>query len=337
MPKQKTTKSRKDDHIRICLEEDVEYMKGNGFERYEFLHKALPEVDFQAIDCSTRFLGKRLGYPLFVTGITGGTEQAQKINRNIALACEALGIGFGVGSQRAMLEKPSLIKTYEVRHVAPNTLILGNIGAMQLFEYDIEKIRLMVKNIGADGLAVHLNPAQEMAQDEGDYAWSGVLQKIRNLTALVKFPVLVKEVGTGISGDVARQLALAGVKAIDVSGAGGTSWIKVDSYRSEREMDNFLEWGIPTAEALKDVVSKVKIPVMASGGIRNGIDVAKAIAMGSAVVGFALPVLKPATKSWEAVKERIEQIIFELKTAMLLVGAKNLDQLRRTKLTEKYK
>ncbi len=333
----KITGSRKADHIDICLGKDVEYSKSNGFGRYDLPHRALPEVDLQEIDCSCKFFGKKLGYPLFVTGMTGGTDRALEINRNIARAAEVLGIGFGVGSQRAMLENPSLTRTYKVRKLAPNVLFLGNIGAGQLQEYDPGKIKLMVEKIEADGLALHLNPAQEMAQDEGDYSWSGVLDMIKKLTRSVDFPVMAKEVGTGISGDVARMLAGAGVKAIDVSGAGGTSWIKVDSYRSGREMDSFLEWGIPTAEALKDTVSKVRVPVMASGGIRNGIEAAKAIAMGASLAGFALPVLEPATRGWEAVKERMERIIFELKTAMFLSGAKNLAELRRNRLTERYK
>lgn len=331
----KITKDRKNDHIRICLEKDVSYSKETGFGKLEFRHNALPEIDFGDIDCSCDFLGKKMDFPLMVAAITGGTKKSFGINKNIAMACESLGLGMGLGSQRAMIEDPGTSYSYQIRHLAPNIPLLGNIGAVQLKEYDVDMIIDAVKQVGADGIAVHLNSAQEIAQDEGSYNWSGVLDEIKKLAKKAKFPVVAKEVGCGISGEAAKQLVSAGVKAIDVSGAGGTSWIRVDSYRSKRYVDNFMEWGIPTAVALREVAGKVRVPVIASGGIRSGLDVAKAIAMGSSISGLALPVLRPATKGWKEVSKYLERIIFELKVTMFLLGAENLKELGNRELFEK--
>ncbi len=328
------TRNRKYDHIRICLEKDVNYRKGTGFGNLEFRHNALPEMDFGDIDCSCDFLGKKMDFPLMVTAITGGTEKSFRINKNIAMACESLGLGMGLGSQRAMIEDPGTSYSYQIRHLAPNILLLGNIGAVQLKEYDVDVVIDAAKQAGANGIAVHLNSAQEIAQDEGSYNWSGVLDEIRKLAKKSKLPLVAKEVGCGISGEVARQLVSAGVKAIDVSGAGGTSWIRVDSHRSRRYVNNFREWGIPTAVALRDVLSRVRVPVIASGGIRSGLDAAKAIAMGASVAGLALPVLKPAVKGWKEVEKYLERIIFELKVTMFLMGAENLKELGKRELFE---
>lgn len=326
------TKSRKDEHIRICLEKNVEFVKSNGFEHVELEHRALPEIDRDDIDLKTKFLGKRFEYPLFIEAMTGGTKQAERINKNLAKAAESLGIGMGVGSQRAMLEDPKLVKTYFVRDVAPDIFLLGNIGVAQLPQYDIDKIISLVDSIEADGLAIHLNPAQELVQKEGDRSWKNLLKEIGYVCKKAKFPVVAKEVGFGISGGISKQLVKSGVKAIDVAGAGGTSWVKVDSYRTEGDFSHIEEWGIPTAEALRDVVKSVKIPVIASGGIRNGNEVAKAIAMGASLAGFALPLLKPATESSESVKKHLEKMISQLKDVMFLVGAKNIKELRKVRV-----
>jgi isopentenyl-diphosphate delta-isomerase len=264
--------------------------------------------------------------------MTGGTEQGGKINKNLAKAAEDLGIGMGVGSQRAMLEDSSLARTYFVRDVAKNMFLLGNIGAVQLPQYNVENIVSLVDSIKADGLAIHLNPAQELAQKEGDRSWKNLLKEIGYVCRKAKFPVIVKEVGFGISGKLSKQLVKAGAKAIDVAGAGGTSWVKVDSFRTKEDFSHIEEWGIPTAEALRDVVKSVKVPIIASGGIRNGAEVAKAIAMGSSLVGFALPLLKPATESPEAVKKHLEKIISQLRDAMFLVGARNIKELRKVRV-----
>lgn len=327
------TKSRKDEHIRICLEKPVEFIKSNGFEHVELEHKALPEIDKDEIDLRTQFLGKKFSSPLFIEAMTGGTKQGEKINKNLAKAAEALGIGMGVGSQRAMLEDAKLTETYAVRDVAPSILLLGNIGAAQLREYDIEKIISLVEPIKANGLAVHLNVAQELAQQEGDKSWKGVFDSIKYLCRKAKFPIIAKETGCGISGKMSKELVKAGIKAIDVAGAGGTSWIKVDAYRTKDDVTHIEEWGIPTAEALRDVVKSVKIPIIASGGIRNGVEVAKAIVMGADLVGMALPLLRPATESWSSVKNQLEKIISQLEDAMFLVGARNLKDLRKVRVT----
>ncbi|MCK4336186.1 MAG: type 2 isopentenyl-diphosphate Delta-isomerase [Candidatus Aenigmarchaeota archaeon] len=326
------TKSRKDDHIRICLEKDVEFIKSNGFEHVELEHKALPEIDKEEIDLSTKFLGKKFESPLFIEAMTGGTKKGEKINKNLAKAAESLGIGMGVGSQRAMLEDPKLVRTYFVRDVGPSIFLLGNIGAVQLGQYDIEKIISLVGSIKADGLAIHLNVAQELAQQEGDKSWKGVFNDIKYLCKKAEFPVIAKETGCGISGKLSKDLVRAGVKAIDIAGAGGTSWVKVDAYRTEEDVSHIEEWGIPTAEALKDVVGKTKIPIIASGGIRTGVEVAKAIAMGADLAGLALPLLKPATESPGSVRKHLEKMISQLKDAMFMVGARNLNELKKTRV-----
>ncbi|NIO20443.1 MAG: type 2 isopentenyl-diphosphate Delta-isomerase [Candidatus Aenigmarchaeota archaeon] len=326
------TRSRKNDHIRICLEKNVEFVKSNGFEHVELEHRALPEIDKDEIDLSTKFLGKKFNYPLFIEAMTGGTKEGERINKNLARAAEALGIGMGVGSQRAMLEDSKLARTYFVRDVAKGMFLLGNIGAVQLPQYKLENILSLVDSINADGLAIHLNPAQELAQQEGDRSWKNLLKEIGYVCKKAKFPVIVKEVGFGISGKLSKQLVNAGAKAIDVAGAGGTSWVKVDSFRTKDDFSHIEEWGIPTAEALRDVVKSVKVPIIASGGIRNGAEVAKAIAMGSSLVGFALPLLKPATESSEAVRKHLEKIISQLRDAMFLVGARNIKELRKVRV-----
>lgn len=326
------TKSRKDDHIRICLEKDVEFRKSNGFEHVELEHKALPEISRDELDLSTKFFGKKFNHPIFIEAITGGTKAGERINKNLAKAAEALGIGMGVGSQRAMLEDAKLARTYFVRDVAPKIFLLGNIGAAQVRDYDVEKIMSLVASIKADGLAVHLNVAQELAQKEGDKSWKGIFNEIRFLCKKAKFPVIVKETGCGISGKLSKELVQAGVKAIDIAGAGGTSWVKVDGHRTKEDVSHIEEWGIPTAEALRDVAKSVKVPIIASGGIRTGVEVAKAIAMGADLAGMALPLLRPATESWDSVKKHLEKIISQLEDAMFLVGARNVKELRKVRL-----
>ncbi|RLJ09456.1 MAG: type 2 isopentenyl-diphosphate Delta-isomerase [Candidatus Aenigmatarchaeota archaeon] len=328
------TEKRKTEHIRICLEKDVEFEKGNGFECYDFFrHKALPEIDFEEIDISTKFLGKEFSAPLFVEAMTGGTKLAEKINKNLAKACEDLGIGMGVGSQRAALEDPELAYTYQVRDVAPNIFLAGNIGAVQLLEYDIDVIKKTVDMIDADALAIHLNPAQEAVQPEGDKNWKGVFEKIKDVCLHLKAPVIVKETGCGITGEVAKRLESFGVSAIDVAGAGGSSWIKIEVYRGSPWAKNLSEWGIPTAFCLESCIKAgVKVPVIASGGMRTGIDCAKALCMGASLVGMALPLLKPAMESSNAVKEKLETVIMELKTVMFLLGVKNLKELRKVRI-----
>ena len=225
---------RKLDHIRVCLEKDVQFQKRNGFEGYEFVHRALPEIDRDDIDLSTEFLGKRFSAPLYIEAMTGGFRGAGKINRNLAAAAEELGIGMGVGSQRAGMDDSSLASPYQVRDVAPNIMLFGNLGAVQVAGYSMDRIRQAVDMIKADGLVIHLNPAQEMVQKSGDTKWKGILKKIRDVCSSGGFPVMVKEVGHGISGEVAGQLEKAGVAAVDVAGAGGSSWAGTNHQRAKR-------------------------------------------------------------------------------------------------------
>jgi len=328
----KETPGRKSEHIKICLERPVEFKKGNGFEKYDFVHNALPDLDWKDIDISTMFMGKTFSAPLIIEAMTGGTPEASSINRNLARAAEEIGIGMGVGSQRAAIENPETLYSFQVRDVAPKILLVANLGAAQMLEYGPEQLSSALEMIGADALAVHLNPAQEMFQKNGHRKWKDVIKSINSACSL-GFPVIVKEVGCGISAGVAKKLQNAGVSAIDVAGAGGTSWVRVEAYNHDSKIANdFFEWGIPTAEALRQCSEAVKTPLIASGGIRTGLDVAKSIAMGASLAGMALPLLRPATESCDAVKQRLEEAITGLKTAMLLVGAKNIEELKKAEI-----
>lgn len=322
------TQKRKLDHLHACLDKDVEFEKSNGFERYELIHNALPEMDIDEVDISTEFLGVDFEAPILIESMTGGTSESARINRNLAKAAHELGIGMGVGSQRAMIENPKLASTYTVKDIAPGIFLAGNVGASQLQDLSFGQILDALKKIKADALFVHLNAAQEMAQDDGHDAWNNVLSSINKLQSEIKIPLIIKEVGCGLSGNVAKRLEGAGIDAIDVAGAGGTSWVKVDSLITGKPMENFFEWGIPTAQSLEECLGSVHIPVIASGGIRNGVEAAKALAMGASLVGLALPLLKPATKSSKAVETVLRQIILELEIAMFLVGARNLKELK---------
>jgi isopentenyl-diphosphate delta-isomerase len=330
--KEEKTSIRKLEQIRVCIENEVEFSKSNGFERYELLHNALPDLRLSHIDTSTEFLGKRFELPFFIEAMTGGAVGTEKINRNLAMAAEGLGIGMGLGSQRAMLEDPALIYTYQVRDVAPNIFLLGNIGAGQLSSYSKNDIMGMVKDIKADGLAIHLNPAQEVNQAGGDTDWSDVLSSIKRICKTADFPVVVKETGCGISGDAGKKLEMAGAACLDVGGAGGTSWTKVEQYMGSKTAESFSEWGLPTAESLRQCREAVKIPLIASGGIRTGVECAKALAMGASLAGFALPLVKPAMESHEAVSKVLKDLAEELKKAMFLVGGRNIRELKKTKV-----
>ena len=273
--------------------------------------------------------------------MTGGTEEAAEINRNLARAAQAYGLGMGVGSQRAALEEPSLAYTYRVRDVAPDILLLANLGAVQLnYGYGIVECRRAVEMIGADALILHLNPLQEALQPEGNTDFAGLLAKIEALCRSLEVPVVVKEVGWGISEEVARLLAEAGVAAIDVAGAGGTSWSEVEMRRAGSESarriaESFADWGIPTAESVQMARRGApRTTIIASGGIRTGVDVAKAIALGADAAGMASPLLKPATVSAEAVGERIREVLEELRTAMFCVGARSIQELKSAPLVK---
>lgn len=324
--------SRKQDYIRICAEKDVRFSKTSGFERYEFEHQALPEINLQDIDPSLIFFGKKFKVPFFIEALTGGAPGTEKINRNLAAAAEEVGIGMGLGSQRAMLKDPGVTYTYQVRDVAPNIFLLGNIGAVQLSSFRIEEITAMVQNVQADGLAIHLNPAQEICQPEGDTDWRHILENITRVCRESPFPVFVKETGCGLNREIARRLETAGVSGLDVAGAGGTSMNKVEFYRGSRTAEAFCDWGIPTADSLKQCREAVQLPLIASGGIRTGLDCAKAMAMGASLVGFAWPLLKPALKSPQAVVKKLSDLTRELIQTMLLVGARDIPELQKTRI-----
>ncbi|RLC57998.1 MAG: type 2 isopentenyl-diphosphate Delta-isomerase, partial [Chloroflexota bacterium] len=281
---------RKSDHIRINLQEDVDFKHlSTGFERYRLVHCALPDLNLDAVDTSTTLLGKRLAAPLLISSMTGGTPEASAINQRLAEAAQAAGIGMGVGSQRAAIEDPALVDTYRVRHIAPDILLLANLGAIQLnYGYGPDECRRAIEMIEADALILHLNPLQEALQPEGETRFARLLPKIEAVCRALEVPVVVKEVGWGISEEVARRLAGAGVAAIDVAGAGGSSWSQVEMHRATTERHRrvaaaFADWGIPTAESLLMTRRGAPgLPIIASGGIRDGIQMAKAIALGAA-------------------------------------------------------
>ncbi len=330
---------RKEAHLRACLNNDI---RANGvttgFERYRFVHRALPEIDWREIDLSVSLLGKRLRAPVVISAMTGGCRLGAEINRNLALAAQRLGIGMGVGSQRAALVDSALVGSYQVREYAPDILLLGNLGAVQLnMGYGIEECQQAVEMIGADALCLHLNGLQEVYQGSGEHDYRGLMARISAVCRRLGAPVVVKEVGWGISRDDAVALAAGGVGAIDVAGAGGTSWYLVERLsagmtRQEALRSPFAQWGIPTAESLMQVVGVVgELPVIASGGIRDGVDAAKALALGATAVGIAQPLLRPAVESADAVVAYLEQFLLELRTAMFCIGAGDLPSLRRTR------
>lgn len=333
--------NRKADHIRINLEKDVRSGLTTGLERYRFIHQALPELDLEAVDTQVTVFGKRLQAPLLISSMTGGTEQAGMINRNLALAAQETGIAMGVGSQRAALEHPELIPSFQVRRYAPDILLFANLGAVQLnYGYTVDHCRRAVEMIEADALILHLNPLQEAVQPEGDTRFAGLLRRIEAVCRALPVPVIVKEVGWGISERVARLLAEAGVAAIDVAGAGGTSWSQVEMYRAQNDFQAqlasaFIDWGIPTAESIRYVRRAAPgVLVFASGGLRNGVDVAKCIAMGATLGGMAGAFLRAAVHSPEAVVETIRLVQRQLQVAMFAAGAPDIPTLQRTPLVE---
>lgn len=333
--------SRKNDHLRINLEQDVKSALTTGLERLRFEHVALPEMDLDEVDTSVVLFGKRLAAPLLISSMTGGTEEAGEINVRLATVAQTLGLAMGVGSQRAALEHPESVSTFQVRKVAPSALLFANLGAVQLnYGYTIEHCRRAIEMIEADGLILHLNPLQEALQPEGETRFAGLLGKIEAVCRALPVPVIVKEVGWGISAKVARQLMNAGVAAIDVAGAGGTSWSQVEMYRMSDERRariaaRFRDWGLPTAEALTQARRAVPdIPLFASGGVRDGIDVAKCIALGATLVGMAGPFLKAAAASLEEALGFADEVITTLRIAMFVAGAKNIPALQNTPLIE---
>jgi isopentenyl-diphosphate delta-isomerase len=339
MKKVTTTSQRKTDHIRINLEENVDSSLTTGLERFSFLHEALPDFNLNDVSLEASFFNKTLKAPLLISSMTGGTADALRINRNLAEAAQAAGIAMGVGSQRAALENPELAHTFQIRDIAPDIPLFANLGAIQLNHgNDIEDCFEAVEMIQADALILHLNPLQEAVQPEGNTNFAGLLEIIEHACTALSVPVIIKEVGWGISGATAKRLANAGVAAIDVAGAGGTSWSQVEMHRAETESQakiaaSFIDWGIPTADSILMVKEAApNIPIIASGGLRSGVDIAKSIALGATLGGMAGPFIKAANISTEQVSEVINTITKQIKISMFAAGVQNISQLSQTKL-----
>ncbi len=333
------TQQRKKEHLELCLDTGAAAgPQGTGLDRYFFLHNALPEIDIAEIDLRSSFLGKPLKAPLLISSMTGGFALARKVNRNLARAAQELGLAMGVGSQRVALEEKSAADSFKVRNLAPDILLLGNLGAVQLnYGYGIEECRQAVRMIQADGLILHLNVLQEAVQPEGNRNFRGLAAKIADICRQLEVPVVAKEVGSGISADVALRLKKAGVRAIDVAGRGGTSWYAVEAKRAARRGQPidlaFSDWGIPTEEALVQVrAATPDLEIIASGGIRSGLDIAKAIALGANIAAIGQPLLAPALESAEEVVKFLRGVIYEIKVAMLCVGAADLAALGKAAL-----
>jgi isopentenyl-diphosphate delta-isomerase len=328
---------RKAEHIRINLEEDVR-ARGvtTGFERYRLVHRALPEIDLDAVSLETAFLGRRLGAPILVSCMTGGTARAGEINRTLAAAAQRHRLGMGLGSCRVLLEHPEVLATFAVRDLCPDLPLLANLGAVQLsLGVDADDCRRIVEQLEADALVLHLNPLQEALQPEGDTRFAGLMRRIEALCASLGVPVIVKEVGWGIAPDLVAALFDAGVAAVDVAGTGGTSWSEVERQRIQdpvraRVAAAFAGWGLPTADAVR--LARQAAPrgtVIASGGIRTGIDVAMAIALGADLAGSAGPMLRAAAAGPEALDAAITEIVDTLRIAMFCAGAADLASLAR--------
>lgn len=316
---------RKLRHIEACLLDEVLYRgKTAGFEALSWPYRALPELNLRDVELSTTFLGRRLNAPLLIGAMTGGAEKAAVINRNLALAAQELGLGMMLGSQRVMLEHPAALASFQVRGFAPDILLIGNLGAAQLLRgYGAPEITRAIELVGADALALHVNPLQEALQDGGDTNWRGMLERLSEVVPSVPYPVLLKEVGHGLSGAVARAVAGIPFAALDVAGAGGTSWAKVeDLVRHGRiTRPDLGEIGLPTVQALREVRRELPTtPLIASGGVRTGLDVAKALSLGAGVAAIARPLLAPALEGPEAVVAHLRGVIEELRVALFVAG-----------------
>lgn len=329
---------RKDEHIRICLHEKVQASQiKNGLEKYEFVHCCLPELDYKEIDISTTFLGHKLKTPLLISSMTGGTENGELINKRLAITAQKYGLAMGIGSGRVIIEKPEIAHTFKVRPLAPDILLFANLGAVQLnYGYSWRECLSLVEILEADALILHLNPLQECIQQEGDTNFKHLLPKIGRVCEKLPIPVIVKEVGNGISVEMAEKLLGVGVAAIDVAGAGGTSWAMVESKRATNPLqkalgETFANWGIPTADCVAAIASKYPdIPLIASGGIRNGLEAAKLLALGADLVGFAYPFLKAAMTSMEALEGLVELLLAEIKTVLFCTGNKDISSLQNS-------
>lgn len=335
-------KQRKKEGIVIPLTKNVQAKESSTYLEYvKLIHNALPEIDYEVVEITQNFLNHNFKVPIIIDSMTGGTPEATKINSRLSLVAEKFGLGMGLGSQRAGLLSSELAETYSIaRSNAPSAFLVANIGGAQLSKgLKVQEIKNMIEMIEANALVVHLNPLQELIQPEGEPKYKGVLSKIKEICANFDIPIIVKEVGAGISMEVAKKLESAGVSAINVAGSGGTSWAGVEKLRAETAHDSnkinlgelFWDWGIPTAVSLIEVRNSVKIPVIASGGIRNGLEIAKCIALGANMCGMAFPFLRHASKSFESLCEFTNKTLIELKSTMFLVGSKNIAELAKSR------
>jgi isopentenyl-diphosphate delta-isomerase len=330
-----TTSSRKKEHLRIALSKQAQ-IGDNGFSKYRFINNSLPEVDFDKIDTSTTFFSKKVDYPFFISCMTGGLKEGKKINRNLASAAAKYNIAMGVGSQRAAIEDKKLRDTFVARRYAAKIPVIANVGLVQ-FNYGFGKKEFQecIDMVKADALALHVNPMQEAIQPEGDRNFSKLLPKLKKILPKLSKPVIVKEVGFGLSAEVCERFYKIGVRYFDTAGWGGTNWSWVEGQRGNSQAGMLFaqEWGIPSAEAIKQCAefakTKKDVVILGSGGIRNGLEIAKALALGAEMVGIAAPFAKAALVSQKEMEKLIESYAYELRVAMFGVGAKNINQLRQ--------
>jgi isopentenyl-diphosphate Delta-isomerase len=339
MPKVAPIDKRKADHIKINLEKDVRSALTTGLEEYRFTHEALPELDLERVDTSLSLFGKPLAAPLLISSMTGGTAEAETINLRLAEAAQECRVAMGVGSQRAAIEHPEQAKTFQVRRVAPDILLFANLGAVQLnYGYGMDECRKVVEMIQANALILHFNPLQEAVQDAGDTNFADLSKKIEQICRKIDVPVIAKEVGWGMSERTAKILADCGVSAIDVAGAGGTSWSQVEMHRAPDEFRRalaatFVGWGIPTVDSILNVKQAAPgMTIFASGGIKDGLDIAKCIALGATLGGIAGQFLKAAAISTENVIEMMKLTKRQIEITMFATGVDSLSSLRKVKL-----
>ena len=322
------------------MQQDVQFKtKRTGFDDVELVHNAVPSINREDVDLRIRLFGRQLDAPLVIESMTGGTPTAAKLNEVLGQAAEEMHIAIGVGSQRAGIEKPDLAYTYRVvREKAPNALVFANLGAPQLVKgYGLKQMREAVEMVDADALCIHLNSVQECVQVEGEPVFRGAMEKIQEGAEKLGVPLVLKETGAGFSHETATALERIGVKGVDIAGAGGTSWAAVEYYRAkekesalhERLGEVFWDWGIPTAASIVEVSRSTKLTVIASGGVRNGLHGAKALALGASAFGLALPFLKSTSGGVEEVKEKLETILMELRTAMFLTGSRRVEDVQK--------
>jgi isopentenyl-diphosphate delta-isomerase len=335
VPSDRLVRDRKAEHVQLALDERMQ-LGCHYFDAYRFEHRALPEIDFDEIDTSTSFLGKRLSAPLLISCMTGGTAEAARINRNLATAAEKCGIAVGVGSQRKAIEEPSAAESFRIRPYAPSVPVLANLGAVQLnYGFGLPECRQAVEMIDADALVFHLNALQEAIQPEGQCNFSELLPKMGGIARQLGVPVIVKEIGCGISAEVARELLEREIRIVDSAGTGGTSWARIEAARARDAAigELFADWGIPTPVVIERLREIPGLTVIGSGGVRHGIDAAKAIALGSDMVGMAYPFLQGASDSVERVVEKIERTVRELTISMFCVGARSVRELREIRIS----